>query len=233
MKTREQFSSELFAYVESAVANGEALIVENQAYKAHIQRGSDLIAQGITEVYNKLENVTEPVKADGYVITGAVGEQWCIKEKNLKKYGVSAEENPPEGMISVSELPTEGKDVMTIPDGVTLIAIHIPREMTGEVITSWASLKINSGEDKDGNAIPHGDGDYILINAVINQDNKTVNIDYDNGDARVVNGEIFHTLYRQVDKEKSLTLANDKNNSQPKQKETNKHKNSHSGFDER
>ena len=103
MNTREQFTPELWEYVENAVANGEVQIVEN---KAHIQKGSDLIEQGVTEIYNNLEDAHEPVKADGYVITGTAGEQWCIKEKNLPKYGVTADEIPPEGM-----------DVMTQPDG--------------------------------------------------------------------------------------------------------------------
>lgn len=190
MNTREQFTPELWEYVENAVANGEVQIVENQSYKAHTQKGSDLIEQGVTEIYNNLEDAHEPVKADGYVITGTAGEQWCIKEKNLPKYGVTADEIPPEGM-----------DVMTQPDGKIMIAIPTSKEMQGAVETDWASLKLNAPETQDGQPIPHGDGDYILIPTVFNKETKTVEIDRECGDARVVNGSIMDVLYQEIEPE--------------------------------
>lgn len=108
--------------------------------------------------------------------------------KNLPKYGVTADEIPPEGM-----------DVMTQPDGKIMIAIPTSKEMQGAVETDWASLKLNAPETQDGQPIPHGDGDYILIPAVLNPEDKTIDIDYECGDARVVNGSIMDVLYQEIE----------------------------------
>lgn len=200
MKLEEQLSPELVDHVENAIINGKAQIVLNQPYEVHIQKISDLVAQGVTEIYNKLEDAKESLVGEdgkpkeGYVVTGAAGEQWCIGEKHLAKYGLSTETNPPEGMKSVNDIPPEGMDVVTQPDGKVMIAIPTLAEMQGEVKTSWASLNLNAPETKDGEPIPHGDGDYILVNAVINPEDKSVSINLEDSDARVVNGSIM-SLY--------------------------------------
>lgn len=181
MTTREQFTPEVFEYIEQQIAEGNAVLVTNKSYEAHIQKGSDLIAKGVTEVFNKLEDTSEQLVTDCFVITGAAGEQWCIREKHLKKYGVLAD-----------EIPVDGLTVMTIPDGIKFLAVHMPLSMTGCVKTSWVELKFNVEQGKFGK-IPHGDGDWIIIRV---DDNG--NLDYENGDARAINGTVFNIIYRVI-----------------------------------
>lgn len=216
METKDQFEPEVWQYLLDAIASGKAIIMVNQPYMAHIQKISDLVAQGITEIYNPFENTVESLidengkPKEGFVITGAAGEQWCIKAKNLAKYGISTEPNPPEGMISVNDIPPEGMNVMTQPDGILMIAVPTTKEMQGAVKTSWASLNFNAPETTDGKPIPHGKGDYILIPAIINPETKEVDIDRKCADARVVNGSIMNILYREVSPailEQAATIA--------------------------
>lgn len=204
MKTKDQFEPEVWQYLSDAIASGNAVIVVNQQYMAHIQKISDLVEQGITEIYNPFENTVESLidengkPKEGFVITGAAGEQWCIKAKNLAKYGISTEPNPPEGMISVNDIPPDGMDVMTRPDCNLMIAVQMPKDKQGTVKTGWGLLEFNAPKTTDGKPIPHGDGDYSVIPAIINPETKEVDIDRECADARVVNGSIMNILYREV-----------------------------------
>lgn len=178
MDAKEPFLPEILNYIKHQVIDGKALLVSNKSYKVHIQKGSNLLAQGMTEIYNKFENVSERITDNCFVITGSVGGQWCIGEKNLKKYGVTAD-----------EIPSEGLTVTTKADGIKFLAVHMPLNMAGYVKTSWGNLMFNVKQGRFGET-PHGDGDWIIIR--VGEDNK---IDYNSCDARVVNGTVFDMMY--------------------------------------
>lgn len=198
MNAKQQLEPQMLSYVAKCLGkDGKgARVVTNQPYRAGIQATDSLLAQGITEVHNKLENITYPLKPGDYVVTGAAGEQWCVNEKKARdKYGVNPE-----------TLPFDGTSVMTKADGKMLVAVQPPMEMRGAVHTDWGDLQIND------ESAPHGSGDWVIFDA--DKLAQMLDGDYENAeiDARVVNGELFDKIYREATPDEKAEVYKDIDN---------------------
>lgn len=120
-------------------------------------------------LYNILEDCEESIAETDYVVTGLMGEMWPICRKELCGYKVD------EAVIDETPKPVYTKSGDRIYYGV-----RIPLGTVFSVETSrYVQLKGNANPDK----IPHGEGDYIICTS------------FDEGDFRVVNGQIFHKMY--------------------------------------
>lgn len=121
-------------------------------------------------VYNFLEDSYESVKGADYVVTGILGEMWPITKESLCGYDIRADE--------ITDKPIT---VKTKKRDTQYFAIRVPKECKFIVVLEqMGELKGNQ------NMIEHGDGDYILCTSLEKED------------YRIINGQVFHKMYRQV-----------------------------------
>ena len=120
-------------------------------------------------VYNILEDCEESVAAADYIVAGLLGEMWPISQKDLCGYDADVNE--------IDEIP---KLFHTKPSDKTYYGILIPVTVPFSVETGkYGRLNGNAKPDE----IPHGQGDYIICTS------------FDEGDYRIVNGQIFNKMY--------------------------------------
>lgn len=155
----------------------------NKSYRAKIQTADSKQVYNVAGqpgiVYNCLEDAYEKVNDTGYVVTGIVGEMWPISEKAIQKYRVNPE-----------RITAKPMEVDTVELDTVYAAVQIPNDTPFTLEVDYGEKAVLQG---NRSGIAHGDGDYVLLTT------KIVNGVYcpdfeDSG--RIVNGEIFHQLYR-------------------------------------
>lgn len=154
------------------------IAVRNKSYTAHVELGDDYLKRGEVTVWNALEDSEAKVKEGCFVITGCAGEKWTTSK--VDKYGVTAD-----------QIPEGGLDVQTKETDEILFAVSIKEQFTAK--TSWAELNGNKPFNSRNEAVPHGNGDYLLIDSKV--ENGKIVPDFDS-EPRIVNGSIMGALYQ-------------------------------------
>lgn len=155
----------------------------NRSYQAQIQTADPQRVYNVPDkpgiVYNCLEDAYEKVGDIGYVVTGIAGEMWPIGEGAVKKYN-----------IEPSKIKSEPIPVNTVELDTVYAAIRIPKDTQFMLEVDYGEKAILRGNHS---GIEHGDGDYVLVAAKLNDGEYQPDFD-DCG--RVVNGAIFDKIYK-------------------------------------
>ena len=157
----------------------------NRSYTARIQRGDPEREYNIPDrpgvVYNFLEDSCAPVFEGCFIVTGALGEQWCIGPGSVGKYGLAPED------IGFEPVEVQTREV---PDLYAFIIV--PEDTEFSVRTDYGE-KVWLRGNRPG--IPHGGGDIFLLRALEQNGSRGPDME-DCG--RIVNGELFPRIYKEV-----------------------------------
>lgn len=160
-------------------------LFRNRSYQAMIEKADRSKIYNVPDqkgvVYNVLEDAYAMVTEDGYVVTGLYGEKWPIGKGTIVKYDIAPED--------VTDIPTP---VMTVELETVYAGIRIDAEIPFTLVTDYGE-RVELKGNREG--IVHGDGDWILV-AVCEENGRLCPDFSDMG--RVVNGSIFHKLYREI-----------------------------------
>ena len=159
------------------------LFFRNRSYTAKIQRADKEREYNVPGkkgiVYNFFEDAYEPVTEDGFVITGAAGEMWCVGRSALPKY-----------LIAEKDITFEPQQVQTVETDMIYAGIRIPEDKAFTVETDYGEKVMLQG-NRPG--ISHGGGDWVLTAAV--EENGRLRPDFSDS-GRIVNGTVFDILYQ-------------------------------------
>ena len=175
--------SENIRYIEQDAAAWT--IVRGRIYTVQLQTADPARVYNVPGrpgvVYNQFEDSYAEVNPEGYVVTGVAGEMWPIGAGALRKYDIAPE-----------QITAEPQPVSTKPIDAVYAAIRIPLE-TAFTVEADYGVKVILNGNKPG--IPHGAGDWVLVNAAETADGYAP----DFSDAgRIINGTVFDTLYGAV-----------------------------------
>lgn len=157
----------------------------NKSYQAKIQKANPEKIYNVPDkkgvVYNCLEDSFEKVPDTGFIVTGAMGEMWCIPEKALTKY-----------KINKDDITDEPQPVMTVETGAVLAGIQIPADTEFTLEVDYGEKALLKGNRK---GIDHGTGDYVLVCTKLVNGQYVPDFD-DSG--RIVNGAVINILYKNI-----------------------------------